>query len=66
MPIIDGYQVIKQIRKSNRIDKDIPIIIMSANAKDEKVNSEFDVNATLCKPVEVNELKEAICKIFIK
>ncbi|MGD1816031.1 MAG: ATP-binding protein [Pleomorphochaeta sp.] len=66
MPIIDGYQVIKQIRKSDRVDKDIPIIIMSANAKDEKVNSEFDVNATLCKPVEVNELKEAICKIFIK
>ncbi len=64
MPIVDGFQVIQQIQKSNRVDNTIPIIIMSANAKDEVTNSTLGVKATLCKPVDINELKDAICQIF--
>ncbi len=66
MPVVDGYQVIKQIRESQRLDKDLPIIIMSANAKDENIHQELKVNAILCKPVNINELKDAICLIFKK
>jgi oxidase EvaA len=66
---IQSEQGSRFLRKRNRniiikIDKEIPIIIMSANAKDENIN--LDVQATLCKPVDIKELKEAICQIFIK
>lgn len=66
MPIIDGYQVIKQIRATEREDHKIPIIIMSANAKDEGAKIDSDVQAILCKPVDIKELKDSICQILAK
>ncbi|MDC7242406.1 MAG: ATP-binding protein [Sphaerochaetaceae bacterium] len=63
MPLLDGYQLIQRIRKSNRKDNYIPIITMSANSKDEEIKSEYKIDASLCKPVQLNELKETICKI---
>lgn len=64
MPILDGYQLIENIRKSNRIDNNIPIIVMSANSNDEKINEAYKINATLCKPVNINELRQTICKLI--
>lgn len=55
MPIMDGYEATKEIRK---FDRDIPIIALSANAMREDIEKTKDagMNAHLGKPIEVEKL----------
>ena len=56
MPILDGYEATKEIRKQ---DKEIPIIALTANAMKEDVSktSEVGMNRHLNKPIDVNKLR---------
>lgn len=65
MPVMDGYEATKAIRKLNRPDaKKIPIVAMTANAlkKDEKMSHEAGMNDHLSKPISIS----SIIKILIK
>ncbi len=59
MPILDGYEATKEIRKQ---DKEIPIIALTANAMKEDVSktSEVGMNRHLNKPIDVNKLYETL------
>ena len=61
MPILDGYEATKEIRK---VDKEIPIIALTASAMKEDVENSISVgmNAQLNKPINVNKLYEIILK----
>lgn len=57
MPVMNGYEMIKEIRET---DKDIKIITLSAYRDHE---SESYVNYCLSKPVQIKEIINAISKI---
>ncbi len=55
MPIMDGYDATKAIRKLDRKDKDLPIIAMTADAfsGDIQVCIECGMNAHIAKPIDI-------------
>jgi len=65
MPIMDGYEASEIIRK---IDKDIPIIALSANAMTEDMEKSklHGMNAHLNKPIDVEKLYKALLKYIPK
>ncbi len=58
MPVMNGFEATDAIRKSGRIDSDIPIIAMTADAFDEdkKKCLEYGMNAHVSKPLNIREL----------
>ena len=63
MPVMDGLEATKQIRKLERFDaKKIPIIAMTANAFDEdrKECINAGMNEHIGKPIDIGELKKII------
>ena len=61
MPILDGYEAAKLIRKK---DKDIPIIAVTASAMKEDVEKtlEAGMNDHLNKPIDVTQLYQTLLK----
>lgn len=69
MPEMDGLSATKAIRALDREDaKTIPIIAMTANAfdEDEKKCMEAGMNAHLVKPLDIQKMKEAVCRYLNK
>ncbi len=69
MPVMDGLEATKEIRKIPREDcRTVPIIAMSANAFDEDVKRSIasGMNAHLSKPVNVKKLEETLGAIMKK
>lgn len=69
MPVMDGWQAAKAIRKlDNRELAHIPIIALSANAfeSDKRTSLESGMNAHLTKPLDIPQLLETIWKITQK
>ncbi len=67
MPVMDGLEATKRIRKMARKDAErIPIIAMTANAFDEdmKKSIECGMNGHLAKPIDMKQLNGAIKKIL--
>lgn len=68
MPVMDGYSATKAIREIKRVDDDIPIIAMTADAfqGDAEMAQKFGMNAHISKPIDVelvlSTLKEWIQK----
>ncbi len=63
MPVMDGLEAAKEIRKLQREDSAaVPIIAMSANAFDEDVKQSIasGMNAHLSKPINVAKLEETL------
>ena len=63
MPVMNGYEATKEIRKTGREDaKTIPIIAMTANAFIEDViaSKEAGMNEHITKPLNVEQLMECI------
>lgn len=69
MPVMDGLEATRAIRKLDREDcKTVPIIAMSANAFDEDVRRSLasGMNGHLSKPINVARLKEMFTDILQK
>ena len=63
MPVMNGYDATRAIRKLTRKDADeIPIIAMTANAfaEDEKEALNAGMNIHLAKPIDIERLKKVI------
>ena len=62
MPVMDGVTATREIRGSGRLDRDIPIFAMTANAFAEDVVKckEDGMNAHLAKPFKVDRLVASI------
>lgn len=65
MPLMDGYKATKLIRE---VDKDIPIIALSANAmlEDRKKTLRAGMNEHLNKPIEVDKLYKTLLRYMSK
>lgn len=67
MPIMDGYEATKWIRKLNNPKlANIPIIAVSANAfvEDVKKAKEVGMNGHISKPINFAELKKTLVELF--
>jgi CheY-like chemotaxis protein len=66
MPIMDGYEATRQIRKLNKVAAEIPIIAMTANAfaDDQQAALDAGMNEHVAKPVNVNKLKEVLSRFL--
>ena len=63
MPVMDGLEATKNIRKLDRDDAtSIPIFALSANAfaEDVECSIEAGMNEHLCKPIDINEITTKI------
>ncbi len=66
MPVMNGYEATRAIRACSHVNaKTIPIIAMTANAFDDDVKAALDsgMNAHLAKPINMDKLKEIVCKL---
>lgn len=69
MPIMDGIEATKEIRKSDHLQgKSIPIIALSTNIMDEEKRKAIQagMNGYISKPIEINLLFNVIGKILNK
>ncbi len=69
MPIMNGYETTRAIRKSNHLQaKSVPILAMTANAFNEDVAAakESGMNGHLSKPIDVNILYETLASYLRK
>ena len=69
MPIMNGYETTKNIRKLDDAYKaNIPIIAMTANAFSEDRDEAFEVgmNGFILKPIDINEVLTTIDKFLKK
>ncbi len=62
MPVMDGLEATRRIRKLDRADSDLPIIALTANAfeSDIRQTAEAGMNAHLAKPTDADILYETI------
>ena len=68
MPVMDGLETTRRIRKSNQGYQNIPIIALTANAlkQDRGICLQAGMNDYLTKPVKTEELLQMITKYTIK
>ena len=69
MPLMDGYEATRQIRKLDRTDaSSIPIIALTANAFAEDVRHALDcgMNAHLAKPLDVEKMIHTIALLLFR
>jgi two-component system response regulator len=61
MPVMDGHQLLQIIKKDEKFRR-IPVIIMTISKDDDDSEKAYDehVNAYIVKPIEYNQLVEAI------
>ena len=66
MPIMDGYEATRQIRRLDSEMSNIPIIAMTANAfaDDQMAALDAGMNEHVAKPVNVNKLKEVLSRFL--
>ena len=68
MPVMDGIETFKEIRNHDELNKDTPVVIMTANAivgvKEQYLEEGFDFY--LSKPVKPDELEETLKKFLPK
>ena len=66
MPIMDGYEATRRIRKLDSVMAKIPIIAMTANAfaDDQQAALDAGMNEHVPKPVNVTKLKEVLSRFL--
>ena len=65
MPIMDGMEACRVIRATERADKNLPILAMTANAfaDDRRASMEAGMNAHLAKPINPEEVYSTLCAL---
>ena len=69
MPVMDGYEATKQIRRLNNPElAKIPIVAMTANAFDEdrRTALECGMNGFIVKPIIMDEVVRVLKSVFVK
>ncbi|MDO4337137.1 MAG: response regulator [Eubacteriales bacterium] len=68
MPVMTGYEAAAAIRGSDRTDRDIPIIAMTADAFSEDIKKclACGMNAHVAKPIDVKEVVRLLDKYIIQ
>ncbi len=69
MPIMDGYEATRRIRKlPDKAAANIPIIAMTANAFNEDKENAFKcgMNGFISKPIEIPKLKKVLSEVLCK
>ena len=68
MPNMDGYEATKEIRESNRIDSNIPIIALTADALKEDISKALinKMNDHISKPIIREKMIETIYQVLLK
>ena len=67
MPVLNGYEATKAIRAcAHPRAKTVPVIAMTANTFSEDVKEALDagMNAHVGKPVDMEQLKDAVAKVL--
>ena len=66
MPVMTGYEATEAIRNSDRPDKDLPIIAMTADAFSEDIKKCLDagMNAHVAKPIDIREISRLLEKFI--
>ena len=67
MPIMDGYEATRLIRKlDNKVAADIPIIAMTANAFTEDIQTakEAGMNSHIAKPLDIQKMMETLTEVL--
>lgn len=66
MPVMDGYEATDIIRSMDRLDCNLPIIAMTADAFSEDVQKclEHGMNAHVSKPIDIKEIFRILVKCF--
>lgn len=59
MPVMDGFELVRNVR-SNPESQDLPVLLMSAAARLEKVDPDLHVDLMLEKPFELSSLLACI------
>ena len=59
MPVLSGDQILKNIRKNEKL-KNIPVIIISASTDGKKIASEAGANGFISKPFDMDNLLETV------
>ena len=68
MPVMNGYEATKAIRRSSHEQaKTIPIIAMTANAfrEDKEKCLTAGMNAHLAKPIKIENIKRILCEYCV-
>ncbi|MEW8025746.1 MAG: ATP-binding protein [Candidatus Thiodiazotropha sp.] len=62
MPVVTGIDIVKQVRKSNTVNRTVPIIILTANKTHEARKKSIDAgaNAFLTKPIDTAQFMRSI------
>ena len=68
MPVMDGYEATRYIRKLPKPIRDIPIVAMTANAFEEDRKNAFEngMNAHISKPIDLDKLFKTINRLTRK
>jgi len=68
MPVLDGVEATRKIRKCNRDFKNVPIIAVTAaaRAKDVETYKQVGMNDVLAKPVDIDDMFETIERVLSK
>lgn len=63
MPVMDGYTFRKEQLK-NEHWKEIPVVVMSAEANAKKKMKDYEVEVFLSKPIELDTILETVASFF--
>ena len=63
MPVVDGFQIIRQVRL---VDKNIPIIVLTANDNEAAKIDSFKAGANyyMTKPYTLNDLRTVLLNLI--
>ena len=65
MPVMDGYEAVRNIRRMDRPDVgEVWIVAMTANAfvEDVRLSREAGMNEHVSKPVDLERLQDVLCR----